>query len=118
MARCEHCGCEQDDFEIYGDAWACDRCKKYNDLPDGYCSYIVVPPEATKEQLSIFMVDNSKRGNTKEEAWEKFLGVSLKKEGYKNDGFKAVKVDIALSNILYEIECKKLGVDTSGNLRL
>lgn len=108
MAKCEHCGHKQEEFEVYGDAWACDKCRKYNDLPDGYCSYIVVPPKPTKKTLKMFLIDNSKRANTKDGAWEIFLGASLKKDGYENDGFRAVKVDIELSNILYEIESENL----------
>jgi len=30
--RCEHCGHIQEDYEVYGKFWACDKCKKYNDL--------------------------------------------------------------------------------------
>lgn len=106
MAECKHCEHEQDDFEVYGDSWACDKCKKYNDLPDEYISWVVVPPKVIKEELQLFLIDNSSRRGNEEEAWKAFLGTSLKKEGYEKDGFMALKIDIELSNILHQIDCK------------
>ena len=36
---------------------------------------------------------------SEEKAWEKFCGKSLRREGYENDGFKAVKVKLTLEEI-------------------
>lgn len=106
--QCSHCNHEQDDFEVYGDCWACDLCKKYNDLPDEFISWIVVPPKVTKKELQLFFINNSKRANNEKEAWDKFLYPALKKDGYEKDGFIALKIDINLSNILQQIDDENL----------
>lgn len=100
MAKCEHCNNEQEDFEIYSFSWVCDSCLKYNELPDGYCTYIVVPPKITKNSLTLHLIDLKKQGKTEEEAWENFLYPSLRKDGYEKDGFKAVKMNTKIWDIL------------------
>ena len=100
MAKCEHCNNEQEDFEIYNLSWVCDSCKKYNVLPDGYCTYIIVSPTITKKSLSLYLIDLKNQAQTEDEAWNKFLYPALKKDGYKQAGFKAVKMNNKILNIL------------------
>lgn len=102
MAICEYCNNEQEDFEIYGFNWACDNCLKYNELPEGFCTYIVVPPKITKESLDLYLIDLKNQGETQEEAWNNFLYPSLKKDDYEKDGFKAVKMNNKIFDILSE----------------
>lgn len=62
--------------------------------------YIVVPPKITKEYIDLYQISKSKIADSKEEAWSKFLYPSLVKEGYENDGFKAVKLTNKIYNFM------------------
>ena len=58
--------------------------------------YLVVPPEPTKEEVGMFFITHEELAFTEEEAWEKFCYPSLKREGYEDDGFKAIKVKVKI----------------------
>ena len=83
MAKCENCNSEQEDFEIYNFMWCCNSCKKFNELPDEFASFIVVPNKVTEDELEIYQITESKIANSKDEAWNKFLYPSLIRKGYE-----------------------------------
>lgn len=62
--------------------------------------YIVVPKIISKDEFELFLINKNRIAFTEDQAWEKFLTPSLKKEGYENDGFRAVEVTKEILDIL------------------
>ena len=58
--------------------------------------WLVVPPEATKEELKENLIDLNNLGFTQEVAWGRFLDPSLNRDGYEKDGYKAVIVTVSV----------------------
>lgn len=85
------------------DDYVCKKCRKRAEqiLSNPWLEkWIVLPKRKTVDGLQLFFIQEDKIAETADEAWDKFLGGCLRKEGYEQDGFKAVQIDEKITKLL------------------
>lgn len=85
------------------DNWVCKKCRKRAEqiLNNPWLEkWIVLPKKKTVDELQLLYIQKDNIAETTDEAWDKFLGGCLKKEGYEQDGFKAIQIDEKITKLL------------------
>ena len=85
------------------DNWVCKKCRKRAEEilnNPWFEKWIVLPEPMTVKEIRLYFIDDDNIAETADEAWSKFLGVSLRKEAYEKNGCRAVQIDEKITKLL------------------